>query len=531
MIKNPNPLPRWRWLLPSTLILISLAARLIPGPRTIDDAYITYRYARNILAGEGFVYNPGERVLGTTTPLYTLSLVSIAAFSGRTQANFPVIALVLNAIFDSITAWLLWKLGIRLRSKFAGVTAALLWAIAPFSVTFAIGGLETSLYVLLLTATVYAHLQKHHTQTAFLAALSLLTRPDALILLGPVILDRLVQIIRQNNLKTDRRLPYQEGLAFGIPTIAWFGFATLYFGSPIPHSVMAKTLAYRLPDSAALIRLLQHYATPFLGHITFGIPWIGIGIIIFPFFFAIGARSALRSSRRLWPWVAYPWLYFAVFAIANPLIFRWYLTPSIPAYIFFILIGMEVFFDSIVQKFKASTGTMSWSAKISRVLLPVVFLCPFALTLQGWTLNPDHGPNRPAPDMAWFKLELLYRQAAERLNEQIAEKEFDGLPVLAAGDVGVLGFYTPTIILDTVGLNSPQVLDYYPLDEKLYVIIYAVPPDLIFDQEPDYIVLLEVYGRHGLFKDPRFDENYWLVEKIASDIYGSDGMLVFEKIP
>jgi hypothetical protein len=37
-----------------------------------EDAYITLRYARNIASGLGFVYNPCEPVLGTTTPLWTL---------------------------------------------------------------------------------------------------------------------------------------------------------------------------------------------------------------------------------------------------------------------------------------------------------------------------------------------------------------------------------------------------------------------------------------------------------------------------
>jgi hypothetical protein len=40
----------------------------------MDDAYITYRYAQNLAAGHGFVFNPGERVLGTSTPLYTVVL-------------------------------------------------------------------------------------------------------------------------------------------------------------------------------------------------------------------------------------------------------------------------------------------------------------------------------------------------------------------------------------------------------------------------------------------------------------------------
>lgn len=529
---TPN-LQRLSRLLPYLIVAIALTARVLPGPRTIDDSFITYRYAGNILAGEGFVYNPGEQVLGTTTPLYTLLLVGIGALAGGSQAPFPIIALLINVLADAATAWLLWKLGTRLGYRWAGLGAALFWAIAPFSVTFAIGGLETSLYVLLLTASVYCHLQERHTLTALLAALSLLTRPDALLLLAPLGLARLVSYFALRTSRTSPRntkshltrlLP--ESLAFAIPTIAWFGFATLYFGSPIPHSIQAKTLAYRLPETAALIRLMQHYTTPFMGNLTFGIPWIGIGLVIYPFLFIIGARAAIKASRQIWPWIVYPWLYFAVFAIANPLIFRWYLTPPLPAYVFIILIGLE----SIFLAKPNQPGTSSWSSKLRQVLPPVLILLLLVLTLQGWTLHPDHGPQRPAPDMAWFKLELLYRQAAEILSEEIDDRDFDELPVLAAGDVGVLGFYTPTRILDTVGLNSPVSVEYYPLDESFYTINYAVPPDLIFDQAPDYIIILEAYGREGLFKDRRFDEEYSLLHKIPTDIYGSDGMLIFGRI-
>src|SRR5689334_227035 len=38
---------------------------------TLDDALISLRYAENLAQGHGFVFNPGERILGTTTPLYT----------------------------------------------------------------------------------------------------------------------------------------------------------------------------------------------------------------------------------------------------------------------------------------------------------------------------------------------------------------------------------------------------------------------------------------------------------------------------
>lgn len=48
-----------------------------------DDAFITYRYARNLAQGYGFVYNLHEPVLGTTTPFYSLVLALLARVSGQ----------------------------------------------------------------------------------------------------------------------------------------------------------------------------------------------------------------------------------------------------------------------------------------------------------------------------------------------------------------------------------------------------------------------------------------------------------------
>src|SRR5262245_35309826 len=41
-------------------------------PLAAEDAYITFRYARNLALGNGLVYNPGEKVFGFTSPLWTL---------------------------------------------------------------------------------------------------------------------------------------------------------------------------------------------------------------------------------------------------------------------------------------------------------------------------------------------------------------------------------------------------------------------------------------------------------------------------
>jgi hypothetical protein len=323
-----------------------------------------------------------------------------------------------------------------------------------------------------------------------------------------------------------------EGLVFGIPVVLWLTFATLYFGSPLPHSILAKSVAYRLPGDAAFTRLLQHYSVPFMGDQIFGIWWIGVGMLMCPFLFLIGAIQSLKREPHGWPFIAYPWLYFATFALANPLIFRWYLTPPLPFYVLIILIGIDRLIEAVFNRKKTSSNqTSSLSGKVVATCFVIFF--PLFLIARNWVLKPDHGLNQPAPEMAWYQLELLYRRAAENLAEINLENQSGSLtyhsPVLAAGDVGVLGFYTPFRILDTVGLNSPQSTEYYPLDESNYVINYAIPPDLILDNKPDYIVMLEVYGREGLLKDSRFLASYALREKIPTDIYGSDGKLIIER--
>jgi len=504
-----------RKFLPFLLVAVALAARLVPGPRTIDDAYITFRYARNLLAGEGFVFNPGERVQGTTTPLYTLLMAGLGSVSGGTQAPFPWLALGVNALADAGTCLLLYWMGRRLGAGAAGFAAAMVWAIAPYSVTFAIGGLETSLYVLLLTGMIAAYLGRRRTLVGLCAALALLTRPDAILLVGPLILDRFYRALRGGE-----KLEWGELLAFTLTCLAWSAFATLYFGSPIPHSVTAKLAVYRLGENAALIRLIQHYATPFMEDDTLGVIGIRIGLLLYPFLYLIGARRAWRVERRILVYLVYPWLYLLVFALPNPLLFRWYLTPPLPPYFLFILMGAEQLLSELFR-LRAKLPLPAWRRWTPLAILTIL---PLALCLNTWQLHPDHGPDRPAPEMAWFKLELLYRQAADFLAPRLSANSR-----LAAGDVGVLGFYTPARILDTVGLNSPESLRYYPLDEKYYVINYAIPSQLILTEQPDYVVILEVYGRKTLLADARFQQQYTLLRTIPTDIYSSQGLLIFEK--
>ena len=81
--KNVNRLPQHpnkiRLLFIFALILLGLGLSLGIAPYQLDDAYITYRYAANVIDGHGPVFNPGtEPVEGFSSPLWLL-LLSLGA--------------------------------------------------------------------------------------------------------------------------------------------------------------------------------------------------------------------------------------------------------------------------------------------------------------------------------------------------------------------------------------------------------------------------------------------------------------------
>ena len=128
--------PRIRGILPVAAFcpaLLAFLVRLLTGPHPVDDAYITFRYARNLADGLGLVYNPGESVLGTTTPLWAILL---GAFHRLAATDVPTVALLLSAHFDSVSAGLLALLVRELRVELS------LAAILAFTVVLTLLGVR-----------------------------------------------------------------------------------------------------------------------------------------------------------------------------------------------------------------------------------------------------------------------------------------------------------------------------------------------------------------------------------------------------
>jgi hypothetical protein len=326
-------------------------------------------------------------------------------------------------------------------------------------------------------------------------------------------------------------IPIAIGL---LPLIAWLVFSIFYFGSPIPNSLIAKSVAYSLPDDAAFIRFLQHYLTPFNEQYTLHPKVLYGGLISLPIFYISGSLFIFRKNPLTIPILIYPLLYFVTFSLAHPLIFRWYLTPPLPFYYLILFAGMESLLMRLIHKAKNhmdrtltddSLQTRFNFEKTFETILTFILILPLFFTMNAWVIKLDHGNTTPTPEMAWVKLEDIYIKTTKDVLEYT-----DPDDLIAAGDVGVLGYFTDRHILDTVGLNSPISSSYYPLPKDVYEINYAIPTQLILDQKPELVIFLEIYGRYTLLKSSAFLSQYHLVKKYPTNLYGSDGMLLYQKV-
>lgn len=484
------------------------------------------------------MFNPGEAVLGTTTPLYTLVLAGLSTLF-RTD-DLPQLAWVLNALLDTVGTALVFWIGRRLAGTgksgaVAALMASLFWAAAPFSVSFAVGGLETSLVVTLLLAAFASYLVGRDRWTAAALAAGTLARPDVLIAAIPVFgVIACRWLLSQRERQTNGRIvgespsPWQVGAAFVLGLLPWLLWSTSVYGSPLPNSMSAKMLAYSIPREAALVRMLQHFATPFHGHLFLGIPWIGVGLILYPFLYVVGAVYAVRRHSRSLPLFLYPMLYVIVYSVANPLIFRWYLTPPLPFWVLGIALGVKALVTELESALAArNDGNRRARRRIAALSQGVLAGVALVSLANAWTLHPAGGPDRPAPKMAWIGLEELYHKVALDLSPELTQSG----GTLAAGDIGTLGWYTGAPILDLVGLVSPQAREYYPLPSAAYTINYAVATDLVLAERPDFLVILEVYGRETLARSTEFRKQYQLWRSYPTDIYGSTSLLVYSLAP
>ena len=119
-----------------------------------DDAFISFRYVRNLVEGHGLVFNIGERVEGYSNFLWVLELAALWKLFGlRPENAAPWLSVVCTAGTLAATVWWAARLpGLRHRALVTWMALGLLCTSATFAVWTSAGGLETRQFTLFVVA-------------------------------------------------------------------------------------------------------------------------------------------------------------------------------------------------------------------------------------------------------------------------------------------------------------------------------------------------------------------------------------------
>ena len=209
-----------------------------------DDAFISFRYARNLAEGFGLVFNPGfERVEGYTNFLWVLLLAAGDLLGVAPEYAASPLSLLLTVALWALVAREAVILGEDDRTTWAVAAAPLLLGATRSVAVWATSGLETRLYELLVVAAtlrVVSEVERRGTRPwgAVLFALATLTRPDGLLVSACVLTCGAAWALRKRT-TTIASVAVQAG-AFWTVVGAHFLWRKAYYGEWLPNTYHAK---------------------------------------------------------------------------------------------------------------------------------------------------------------------------------------------------------------------------------------------------------------------------------------------------
>ncbi len=418
----------------------------VPAP-ILDDAFITAQVARNLAIGEGMVHNSGERVFTVTTVVWTLLNAAL-----RALGIDSIIALrILGLLSEIALAILMTLLGYRLLGdKYAGVFATLLLLSASGFVVSSFGGMETALSLVFIS-TAFLFLAKNKPSLALIiSAISIWVRIDNLILVAIiglfVIFDR------------EYRIPLKKYLLpLGIILLYLVG-AYLYFGSPVPVSVLRKSEFANDSWAIGAASIAVQFFKTAVGRAEpmfyrDSAHWL----ILIPL--AVGVYTSVKSKmRRLLPVAVFSVFYIALWISTGrlyALLFNWYFVP--PMIGIYLLSGLGMIRIMTILPREGLRNAL-W---IGVILVSAVVGVVHSKSVMTELLESTHA-----------RREKTYTAITVFLNERLHENS-----TICAGEIGAVKFYARRDIevLDWVGLTRP-------LSDR------RAPKNLIDEERPEAII-------------------------------------------
>jgi arabinofuranosyltransferase len=430
-----------RRLLPWLLLAVVAVLFLLHADRRSflgDDAYISFRYAGNWAAGEGPVFNPGERVEGYTNFLWVALLAGGIRLGVPPEALAPTLGTLAGLGVLALTAWI----GLRRHGRgdlLAWLAPAAL-ALHPSFAAWSTGGLETQLFSFLLLAAAARFLVERQGAarprpwSAPLFALATLTRPEGALFAA------LAGVVAAADARRRRR-PLAPLVAWGalylVPVLAHLAWRRAYYGAWLPNTFRAKVPEAQWEQGF-------DYVVYFLTGtgVVWLLPLLAAAVLVRP-----GLRQALFAA-----WLAADAAYLV--AVGGDFMEFRFLVPMLP-YLFLLTADGVRRLAELAGRRHAMTGAAAVAGAASAGVLLVV-----ALPLAG---VPSFPPSWVAPPADFASVRTLRNYAAHRVVQGRALAmliEAGLLPAdlhVVTGAVGALPYLTGWPTLDHHGLTDAEV--------------------------------------------------------------------------
>jgi hypothetical protein len=379
-----------------------------------DDAFITFRYAENLYQGVGFVYNPGEKILSTTTPFFTFLLVLLRHLS----PNLPQLAFLVGTISLPIGGLFLWDLAYQQKHPITAWFSLLIYPIFPLLLSTLSS--EMSLFLALCLVALAFYARSRFTIAAVCLAFATLTRPEG----GLVV----ILLIMHYALIHRKPPPWRAILTFVLLCAPWIIFSTLYFGSPIPATLAAKqiqgTMVISQGFAPGLFTILnQSYISRwqywFMGFLS-----------------VIGILSMFQShNQKGWFLPAWGLCHFIALTLLGVTSYFWYYAPIIPGIITLSGLGLESLLSVLQKQVTLRLRTM-------RVVgLATVFI--LGLTIGKHAIEKSQFPDQRIQ---------IYRAVGEWIQTHTAKETSVGTL-----EVGIIGYYAQRRMIDFAGIIQPEI--------------------------------------------------------------------------
>jgi arabinofuranosyltransferase len=450
----------------------------------LDDAWIHLQFARNIASGQGFSYNPGIPVGGSTAPLWTVVLAIPARLGLDPVAGAKGLGIVLTLaaalVAGRLAEWLT-------TSRAAGFFTALALALSPRLIWGALSGMEVSLYSFLGIWAVLSYLRALDTGAPWwglLAGLAGATRPEVFVLFPILAADWTLRAARRQLVSTSAIRWAAPLLLFAIPAAAFVALNLYTSGHPLPLTFYAKS--YGMGTVPSLMegrwhdawvdawRYPQQFFYLLLTWTETEYPDLGLGALVGAAALTgvFGDRPQRRGAYLL-----------VVILVAAPII-KALGAPQPPL---LVHEGRYLFHLLILFLVVAVAGLMELHTRLKwKAIVPLY--CLVSLIRLGGALSYE-APRYASKVKNINDLEVATAHWIQRETGEDAR--------IATNDIGAIAFFSKRFIIDTEGLVTPEAI--HPKRMRRFV-------PFLESQRPDLLVIFpewypEIAARTDLFHE------------------------------